>query len=174
MKYEERTVPGYPKYTVSTTGKVFSHRRGYRRELKLNYSIHGYTRVALFKKTHSVKLLPTHRVVALAFIENPTRKPHVNHKNGIRDDNRLENLEWVTPQENEDDAIARHGGVFWQSGSASNTAKLTEKEVFHIRAEYQKNGSGRPLQYARKVAEHYPINAQNLYRILKRITWKHI
>lgn len=46
------------------------------------------------------KTLSIHRLIAKAFIPNPENKPHINHKNWIRSDNSLDNLEWVTPSEN--------------------------------------------------------------------------
>ena len=60
----------------------------------------GYECVSLTKKNGKRKTEKIHRLVALAFIPNPERKSEVNHKNCIRDDNRVENLEWVTRKEN--------------------------------------------------------------------------
>ena len=55
----------------------------------------GYIGVTIFKKSRKA-----HRLVCAAFFGEKDQSTHVNHKNGIRDDNRLENLEWCTPQEN--------------------------------------------------------------------------
>lgn len=56
----------------------------------------GYLRVEL----QGIGCRAIHRLVATAFVENPLNSPVVNHKNGIKTDNRPCNLEWVTPQEN--------------------------------------------------------------------------
>jgi hypothetical protein len=60
----------------------------------------GYCRVNVLNKDGKYTNLPIHRLVALAFIENPDNKPHVNHIDGDRTNNTVENLEWVTPREN--------------------------------------------------------------------------
>jgi hypothetical protein len=56
----------------------------------------GYLRVTIDNKVYKL-----HRIVALTFIENPNNKEHVNHKDGNKINNRLDNLEWVTNQENQ-------------------------------------------------------------------------
>lgn len=67
--------------------------------LKQNKKRNGYLTVDLSKE-HKVKTISIHRLVAKAFIENPKDLPQVNHKNGNKMDNRVENLEWVTSSEN--------------------------------------------------------------------------
>lgn len=93
-----RDVPGFENlYTVSDEGDIYSIRRN--RLIKPSLDRYGYLKVVLSRNgisTHTT----VHRVVAKAFIPNPTDKPAVNHKNEIKTDNRAVNLEWVTNVEN--------------------------------------------------------------------------
>lgn len=63
----------------------------------------GYYRVCLYNKNHTPpkQRFFRHRLVAQHFIENPNSLPQVNHKNGDKSDNKMNNLEWVTQKENE-------------------------------------------------------------------------
>ena len=73
----------------------------------------GYRHLILSKdgKQNTVRI---HRALAIQFIPNPENKPYVNHKNCIKDDNRLENLEWCTQEENVQHAVenGKIGGYF--------------------------------------------------------------
>lgn len=80
----------FPNYEVSNIGDI----RNKKTKLVLNHNIndHGYHRVMLYKD--GPKRVSVHRIVAKTFIDNPKSLPQINHINGNKSDNRVENLEW--------------------------------------------------------------------------------
>ena len=92
----------FPKYGVSKNGKVYSfdyNHSGKCKEIHQYKDKDGYFYVYLMVDGKRYKRL-VHRMILSSFISNPENKPQVNHINGIRNDNRLENLEWVTAKDN--------------------------------------------------------------------------
>lgn len=74
--------------------------------LKTDIDEDGYVRINLQDKNHKGHRYGVHRLVAAAFIPNPCNKPTVNHKDGNKQNNSVDNLEWATDQEQSDHAIA--------------------------------------------------------------------
>ena len=88
-------------YSVSTEGEVRKDTTNY---ILSQSSQQDYKFVTLLINGQQ-KRMRVHRMVAMTFIENPDNKPYVNHINGIRYDNNVENLEWVTQSENIQHAV---------------------------------------------------------------------
>lgn len=87
-----KKIVGYENYEVSNIGRVRNSKTMY---ILKPQKKEGYNRIGLYNKKFLV-----HRLVAQAFIPNHENKPCVNHINGVRDDNIVENLEWCTISEN--------------------------------------------------------------------------
>lgn len=87
------------EYIVSTHGRVKSLKFGKERILKPNLNTQGYPIVGICLNGKLISRT-IHKLVALSFIPNTENKPQVNHKNGIKTDNNVANLEWVTRSEN--------------------------------------------------------------------------
>lgn len=94
---EWRKIAGYPNYSVSSCGAVRNDETG--REMTIVTGKNGYLYVGVCRAGRP-KSLPVHRLVATAFIPNPEHKREVNHLDGRKTNNRLENLEWSTSSEN--------------------------------------------------------------------------
>lgn len=92
-----KPIPDFPNYKISPKGEVYSI--NYKKILKSHINPDGYETIQLQNKGKKKDYL-MHRLVAMAFIINSDNKQYVNHKNGNKLDNKIENLEWVTNSEN--------------------------------------------------------------------------
>ena len=85
------------EYRISSNGKIVTTKTG--RVHKVTIDERGYERVRLFKVNRK-RMFKVHRLVAITFIPNPYNKEQVNHKDGNKRNNCVDNLEWVTNLEN--------------------------------------------------------------------------
>lgn len=92
------TIKLYPKYEIDKKGVVRNIKT--KKIKKQIYDKGGYKRVMLYDENNIIHNLPVHRLVALTYLQPVANKKYVNHKNGVKNDNRVDNLEWCTIAEN--------------------------------------------------------------------------
>ncbi len=114
-------------YSVSNAGYIYSYKnwKNCGRIMKQHIRKNGYCEIGL-SRDKKRKTYLVHRIVAKAFIPNPNNLPEVNHKNGIKTDNNVNNLEWVTSSQNQIHAIKNGLQNFTQKHR--DTARLTCKK----------------------------------------------
>ena len=155
-------------YQVSNFGRVRSLKATNTRILKLRLEQDGYLTVGLYK--NGVKYPVVHRLVAKAFIPNPENKRTVNHIDGDKTNNRVENLEWATHKENLSHALVT-GLRPPIVGTYNHFAKLTEDEVRYIRSHYKKNCKEFGV---RALARKFNMSRESIIRIVRRQTYKNV
>jgi hypothetical protein len=157
-------------YVISNLGNIkrkdgTSHLKP--KNLKMLTDKDGYHKVNLkVKQKTNSKIV--HRLLAEAFIPNPLNKPQINHKNGKKDDNRLENLEWCNLRENRQHAYntGLQNGLS-RRGSKNNFVKLTKHDVLNIRSLYdKKNGVTMNV-----LSKKFNVTEGCIQSILSKKTW---
>lgn len=116
------------EYNVTKEGDVFNVKTG--RKLKHSLNKNGYHCVCLTINGKNMEFL-IHRLVAIKYISNPNNLPQVNHIDGNKNNNSIDNLEWCTSQYNVDHAI--NMGLRGSIGVKNGRAKLTEEDIKYIR-----------------------------------------
>jgi hypothetical protein len=155
-------------YYVTEDGKVFSKKFNKMRELKPFLHRNGYLGVVLMINKKRIKY-SVHRLVALTFISNPENKATVNHKDGIKINNHVSNLEWNTQSEN-----IRHAcdtGLCNSQGEKNNYSKLKEGDVRYIRNNYiprHKEYGGAAL------GRKFNVGRSVISDIINKKSWTHI
>jgi len=152
---------------VGNTGRIkrIKHRKNPTNKIMKHFiNENGYCQISL---CHNGKyaMYSIHRSVALAFIPNPENKPEVNHKDGDKQNNHVDNLEWATESENIKHAWDT-GLCKPKNGVDNGNSVLTEKEVLEIRAI---KGMTK-----RDIAKLYNIGEAAVGKIINRQRWNHI
>lgn len=142
-----------PNYTPKSEGKI----------IKKKTARNGYEQVTLHNNGKPNFCL-VHRLVADTFISNPENKPTVNHINGIKNDNRVENLEWATISENMKHAYKI--GLHYQGGERSPSPKLKSSEVWLIKKIISKT-----KMKAKEICKMFSISYQSINDIQAGRCW---
>jgi predicted XRE-type DNA-binding protein len=167
-------ISGYEDYyEVSSNGRVKRvssiTRHGRKRKegiIKANAFRTGYEYVELCKDNVRKKML-VHRLVAVAFLDNPDMRPQVNHINGNKRDNRRINLEWSTSSENQKHSIKT--GLRTAKGEKNSRCKLTEGKIIEIRRLLK---DGTMKQSA--IAKIFNVSMPTITDIKQGRSWSHI
>ena len=164
-------------YDVSTRGRVRSldrvilcrdgGERAYKGKVLRQRESMGYPAITLSKQGKT-KTRKVHRLVAEAFLPNPDGLPWINHKDGEKTNNAVENLEWCTPRQN-----MRHAermGLIGQRpiGVEVAAAKLNDEAVACIRFLYEHGFSGNHLRIA------FGVSWRAMDKVLRGETWQHV
>lgn len=126
----------------------------------------GYKEVALSKDGRTKTVL-LHRLIAIHFVPNPDNLPVVNHKNGIKTDNRIENLEWVTRSQNTKHAYVNNLGGFRDFSNAGIKAMNENTQYVSILL-VAPDGQELQFESAREAAKHLGTTNDEVTRAIRK------
>lgn len=164
-----KKIEGFDNYYISNLGNVKNISTG--KILKQQNDKDNYHVIGLWKNKKG-KTFKSHRLVAIHFIPNPYNKPMVNHINGIKNDNKVENLEWCTQSENMNHAL-KIGLKIPNKGKDCKVSKLTEEQVIEI-LKAKKQAGNKKYWGAKFFCKKFNIKPTCISEIVSGRNWKHI
>lgn len=174
-----KPIPGYEGlYEVSNKGRVKSLERDiidkngkkYHRKERILKSLpdgNGYFQVCLHDNKGESKRLRVHRLVAEAFIPNPDNKSQINHKNEIKTDNCIDNLEWVTAKENSN--YGTHNERVAKAGYRSVAQYTEDGNLVKVWSSLKRAGCSLGICY-----QNISAAARGVYKTSGGFVWKYV
>lgn len=159
-----KPIKGYKDYFVSNYGKVMSLKKGGSKVLLQQLEKCGYLSVRLYNKK-GWRIFKVHRLIAVAFVDNPENKPTVNHIDGVKTNNVVENLEWATYSEQTNHAYKNHLYIP-NYGEDHHMAKFSQLEADQIKRLYETG-----LYTQKELAEKYGVCRRTILRMVNKQTY---
>jgi len=171
-----QTIPDFSLYEASTMGRIKTFNwknQGLERIMKPALDGTGYLRTMLKGDDGKTSTIKVHRIILRTFRGEPTNdKNECNHINGIRSDNRVMNLEWVSHSENISHSFKI--GLSSNKGQNNPASTLTDKQVLEIRKNYTYGKKARSGVTKKELAEQYGTTFHVIKAITQGRTWKHL
>lgn len=143
-------------YIITKNGEIINKHNNHKVKPQKNGK--GYFRVSI-----GGKLLFVHRLVAEKYIPNPNHKSQVNHKDGNKENNYIDNLEWVTNQENRNHAVNNSLQI---CGEKCSWAKLNENDVIYILNNKELSSD--------ELAKKFNVSSRTIRNVKNGKTWKQL
>jgi hypothetical protein len=162
----KKWIKGYEGlYSIDETGKIGStYKQGRRKGRKPQVNRLGYAEVMLHRNGLMRKVY-LHKALAEAFIPNPDEYKEINHKDGNKLNNSLDNLEWSTRSHN----LLEAGRLKLINGEKHWKAKMTEEKVRQLRGMYKAGVLG-----CRRLGRIFGIDRSQVINIVRRVNWKFV
>jgi hypothetical protein len=148
------------RYEASETGEIRHATTKHIRKQRINKF--GYCQINISRNdgTGKSNTVLVHKLIAETFIPNPDNLPEINHINGVKSDNRVENLEWCTRSENQIHAY-KMGLSYVYHGEEHPKAKFTNEQAHQVKQMYN-NGISQ-----QKIADFFHVSQTTIGRILR-------
>lgn len=159
-----KAIEGFPGYFVTESGQISSEKSN--KFLSDRPNTHGYPTVTVYNNK-KIRRIRVHREVAKAFLACPDPTLDVNHKDGIKTNNHVSNLEWCTRKENERHSREILGNR--KEGEGHGQAKVSNDDVVKIRELYSTGN-----YYQREIAELFNVSQMAISNIVNKRTWDHV